>query len=636
VSITIGKTSTQVDIKMLMHKSSIRIGVLLSALVGFLPAAPALADSPRVTAVLSNSQVSVGQTVQMQIRVTGAKEASTPSEINVDGLEIHQTGTSRQVEMHNFDITSSVTYSYTILPLKAGAFTIPPQTIRLGSTSLQTPELRLAVVGSGGAPTGRSPGNSATQNAQVAPGKIAFAELLVPKKTAYVGEMIPIVIRLGFFTSARIVEPPDVAVQGFTTQKLQAPDEPQTQNIGGRECQVISFKTAIAATRAGKFEIGPIRAVADITVPRQQESRSRRRSPFDVFNMDDPFLDPFLANPFRGSVERRTIATETASLEIKPLPGAAPPGFSGAIGSFTLTADANPKSVQLGDPITVTAAIAGRGNFDRVNAPALEDERGWHKYPPSAKFKQDDNVGISGDKTFEMVISPNEKKQAIPPLLFSYFDPLKEQYVTLKSAPIPVRAEGGIAPAPTPAMSAPPAPSSTPPAATPAPAPAQQDILYQLTDRPARAQSFAPLYMRPTFWAAQLLPLLALLGFIGWKVRQARMQDREARRTAALQHEAADLIRALRNDGTSPQEYYTRASRAIRVKTALAMKIDPNIVDAEAVAAAFHLDEASREQLQRLFERSDEVKYSGAPNGTQSLPPEQRRATLALIESLRS
>jgi hypothetical protein len=624
---------------MLMHKSSVRIGILLSALAGFLPAAPALADSPRVTAVLSNSQVSVGQTVQMQVRVTGAKEASTPGEINVDGLEIHQTGTSRQVEMHNFDITSSVTYSYTILPLKAGAFTIPPQTIRVGSSSLQTPELRLAVVGSGGGSAGATPSNPSSSTTQVPPGKVAFAELIVTKKTAYVGEMVPVEIRLGFFSRARgrLVDGPELTGQGFTMQKLQQPDQPRSQTVNGKSYEVWTFKTAIAAARPGTFEIGPAQATALVAVPRRQPS-GRSRSPFDIFNMDDPFSDPFFQDPFGsfGQQEKVPIKSEPASLEVKALPNGAPPNFSGAVGNFAMKADANPKSVQLGDPITVTATISGRGNFDRVSAPPLEDELGWHKYPPSAKFKQDDNVGISGDKTFEVVISPNENKHAIPPLIFSYFDPLKEQYVTLKSDPIPVRAEGGVAPAPTPALTALPARSSTPPAATPAPAPAQQDILYQLNEFPARAQSFAPLYMRPTFWAAQLLPLLALLGFIGWKVRRARMQDREARRTAALQHEAADLIRALRNDGTSPQEYYTRASRAIRVKTALAMKIDPNIVDAEAVAAAFHLDEASREELQRLFERSDEVKYSGGQNGSQTVPPEHRRATLALIESLRS
>src|SRR5205823_11265451 len=124
---------------------------------------------------------------------------------------------------------------------------------------------------------------------------------------------------------------------------------------------------------------------------------------------------------------------------------------SGAIGNFTMTTDAKPKSVQVGDPITVTSTISGRGNFDRVNAPTVENDGGWHKYPPSSKFKNDDDVGISGAKTFEMVLSPNEKKQSIPPLAFSYFDPAKEQYVSLRSDPIAINVQGGTVPTPQPA-----------------------------------------------------------------------------------------------------------------------------------------------------------------------------------------
>src|SRR5438876_12179252 len=106
------------------------------------------AASPSVTAVLSNSQPEVGQMVQLEIKVNGANSSNVPETISIDGLEIHQTGTSRQFEMHNFDVTSSVTYNYTVLPLKTGQFKIPPQTVRIGSSSLQTPELHLNVAAS--------------------------------------------------------------------------------------------------------------------------------------------------------------------------------------------------------------------------------------------------------------------------------------------------------------------------------------------------------------------------------------------------------------------------------------------------------------------------------------------------------
>src|SRR5690349_21800551 len=76
----------------------------------------ARADAPSVTAVLSNSHTFVGETVDLQIKVTGPGDAQPPEEIAIDGLEIHATGQSRQFEIHNFATSSSVTYNYTILP----------------------------------------------------------------------------------------------------------------------------------------------------------------------------------------------------------------------------------------------------------------------------------------------------------------------------------------------------------------------------------------------------------------------------------------------------------------------------------------------------------------------------------------
>jgi len=614
-------------------------------LVLILTRSVAFAAPPSVTAVLSNSQPAVGQMVQLEIKVNGANSANVPETISIDGLEIHQTGTSRQFEMHNFDVSSSVTYNYTILPLKAGHFKIPAQTVRVGNDSLHTPELVLNVA-QGSSSSGSSAG-SAQSGQSTAASKLAFAELVVAKKDAYVGEMVPAEIRLGFDPRAhgRLQDEPELSSQGFTTQKLQQPRE-NLETIGGRTYQVYTFKTAIAAARPGKFEIGPVTAKAVVVLPRRPSTspRTRPRSPFDLFNLDDPFSDPFFSDPF-GSMGERTelpIRSETATLNVKPLPTNAPPNFSGAIGNFTMAVDAKPKTVQVGDPITVTSTINGRGNFDRMNGPALEDERGWHKYPPSSKFKQDDDVGISGEKTFEMVLAPNEKKPAVPPLVFAYFDPIKENYVTLRSDAVPIQVEGGAAPAPSVAAApATGAKSATPPtsaAAAVAPTAKPQDILYQLTERPRATESFAPIYTLRFFWVAQVIPLLALIGFVVWKIRRAKINNREAQRLAALYHEAAELMHKLRRNDASPREYYAEASRVVRVKTALASAtrgIDPNIVDAETAADTFKLNSDERDRLRRLFEQSDEWQYSGTHNGPGRISPESRREVLELIENLK-
>src|SRR5213596_612939 len=449
--------------EMSMH--SLRIGLVFIALIAVLGTNTAFADSPSVTAVLNSSETVVGETVQLQIRLKGARGADAPERIAVDGLEIRRTGTSQHFEMNNFNVTSSVIYDYTILPVKSGTFTIPSQTIRVGNNSLRTPALTLQVAASPNGQTAqRRSGASSTAEAN----QLVFAELIVPKKSAFVGEMVPAQIRMGFDPRAhpQLIEPPEITGQGFTAQKLQQAGE-NVETINGRPYEVVTFKTAIAAARAGKFEIGPVKAKAQVVVPRRRNA-PRSRSPFDLFDLDDPFSDPFFSNPFAQLGERREvdIKSEPVALEVKPLPPNAPPSFSGVIGNFVMTTDAKPKSVQVGDPITVTSTISGRGNFDRVNAPAIEDERGWHKYPPSSKFKQDDEVGISGTKTFETVLSPNEKKQALPVLAFSYFDPAKEQYVTLRSEPIAITVQGGAAASQNVAASQPtPAPTGRPPTA---------------------------------------------------------------------------------------------------------------------------------------------------------------------------
>src|SRR5205823_13135598 len=106
---------------------------LIGTVAAILAVSSTFADPPSVTAVLSNSEIAVGETVELQIKVIGPGDARPPEEISIDGLEIHATGQSRQFEIHNFSTSSSVTYNYTILPLRPGKFTIPPQLVRAGA-----------------------------------------------------------------------------------------------------------------------------------------------------------------------------------------------------------------------------------------------------------------------------------------------------------------------------------------------------------------------------------------------------------------------------------------------------------------------------------------------------------------------
>ena len=232
-----------------MHRSFLRHGLLARTTVAAFAFAALVgsvcAEEPSVTAVLTSSETAVGQPVQLQIQVKGDRNAAPTAQISVDGLEIQSAGQTQSFEMRNFNVTSSITFTYTILPQRAGRFIIPPQTFRVGSTSLRTPQLTLNVTDS---PNPSSQSNRAPAAAD--PKKSTFAELIVPKTTAYVGEMIPIVVRVGFELQTRVRNIPpelDLPGQGFTKQKMRANESRQT--IGEKTYTVITYKTAIAAAR---------------------------------------------------------------------------------------------------------------------------------------------------------------------------------------------------------------------------------------------------------------------------------------------------------------------------------------------------------------------------------------------------
>jgi len=181
-------------------------------------------------------------------------------------------------------------------------------------------------VSAGNSPNNANQGRGSSPQARSA--KLAFGEIIVTKPTAYVGEIVPVEIRMAFnaHSRARLIDGPDIPSQGFTMQKLQGADLPRMETISGNPYQVLTFKTAIAGARAGKFEIGPLQASALMLVPRQPGSRSRSSSPFDLFNLEDPFSDPFFSDPYSalGRQEKVSIKSEPVSVQIKPLPPNAP------------------------------------------------------------------------------------------------------------------------------------------------------------------------------------------------------------------------------------------------------------------------------------------------------------------------
>ncbi len=578
---------------------------LLLALV-----APGMAADVSASASLSRERTSVGRPVQLQIKLEGTRQAGQPPDVPpVDGLGIQYRGPSTQVQMNNFtEVKMSVTHIFQVVPQRAGTFTIPAIDVEVEGRRFKTAALTLTV--DAGAPGGTGGGQPLD--------KIGFAEIVVPKKSAFVGEAIPVEVRL--LVDARVnwqlETMPQIDGDGFTKTKMQEPRR-ETTRRDGHEYNVLVFRTAITPGKAGKIALGPAEFSYIAQVPRPK--RERPRSIFDMFD-DDAFGDPLFA------VNQRVQAkAEAVELEVKPLPvQGRPETFAGAVGDFKFTAEGSPARVKMGDPVTMKLRVTGRGNFDRVEAPAFGERQGWRSYPPSSSFKGDDDVGISGAKTFEMAVIPEAKHTAMPAFVFSYFDPVAEQYRQIASLPGSLAVEDGAAPAPAPTPAQDPSPEE------PAKQLAEDEIVGLRYELGAVRTSFAPLYARREFLLAQLVPLGALLVLV---LRRALHKSEQVREMARLRREKAGLMRRLRAEA-GHAEFFDTAAHIVQLDAALATGRSAASIDAATVRESRRLDDALVEEIEAIFNARAELLYAGGGGGDGRISAGERERVLRTLEQL--
>lgn len=127
-----------------------------------------------------------------------------------------------------------------------------------------------------------------------------------------------------------------------------------------------------------------------------------------------------------------------------PLPQK-PVGFSGGVGSFKISANADNKSIKAGEPLTVRVVVSGVGNMKLLKQPSVAFPKDFDKYDP----KVTDNTkltekGIEGSIIYDFLVVPrNQGKYVIPPVNFTYYDLNEKNYKTIKTQPINVNVAKG-------------------------------------------------------------------------------------------------------------------------------------------------------------------------------------------------
>ena len=324
----------------------------------------------------------------------------------------------------------------------------------------------------------------------------------------YLGQQITYLFRIyessGLTLSSRDVryEPPDFA--GFWNSQSVEQHE-YTETVRSREYRVIELRTVLFPSVVGPVAIEP----ASLAV-----SMGTTGAP-------------------------RLLKSPSVAVEVRPLPRAAPPGFTGAVGRFNITAEANVDTGQVNEPVQLTVTVSGEGNIGTLPDPAWPEFAGWRVVESPTDTDSQVIAGqLTGSRTYKIALVPEEAGElTIPEIRYTHFDPGQEKYVEAATAPIVISAAGAdVWPA------VPPNPSADPTAAE-----------EGLAMRPIKAvspslrQAGRNLTGSAGYWAAWGIPALAIVGALVWRRRQAVL---EASRAASLRRNAlpdaeADLARAV-------------------------------------------------------------------------------------------
>jgi len=619
---------------------------LLAAAALLLCAAPV--SRAQVNASISSQTGQVGVPLQLQYQfVNVGRPADMPRSLMVDGLEIRLTGKSQRTEIVNMQASSMAIFSYTVIPNRPGNFTIPGFAVQADGRQLRTPAVSLRVAGGGGAmPPPPGPGVQQmlpppmqqrqpqqqqqrpprqTQPQQIQPGRTVprtdngepapyFGEIVIGDKSVYVGEVVPVELRFYFRADCQFdnLQRPTFGGDGFTAAPLSEPEQTE-QYVEDIPYNIVTFRSAVTPAKSGELEIPPA----------MMEGRMvAAGGPAGL----DPFFDQFFQNfpmPGFGRAENIQASTDGTRLDVQALPqDGRPENFSGAVGQFTMKASADPKSVDAGEPVTLTLKVEGRGSFDAMTPPELTGADGWRTYAPKESFDGNDAIGFGGTKTFEYSMVAREDRSATPGASFSYFDPLKKKYVTLTADPVAVTAAGGGSAADD-AQTAAATDEDLPPTQG-----APDDIATPATALSSRTPDFRPWIVSDWFHLLNFAVLAALIisiPYLLWMRKRAKKDARTIELEGAVRSAKASWQKA-----TDPVEFYAAAGQFVLARLALLDNKPAALIDPEEALARRVSDPAERRELHSVLAKRDELNYGRTGGG--EFDEQERRRVVDLLD----
>jgi hypothetical protein len=498
------------------------------------------------TASVDETTVSDNERFQLSFTFSGSSinnlsKFSPPSFENFMVLSGPNQSTS--IQIINGAQSASLTYSFVIQAKSVGTFSIGSASIEQNGTTYKSDPIKISVV-KGNAKPQQKNDNSQISNDEIA--KNLFIKTTVDKSRAYKGEQVTVTYKL--YTRLSIAAQMSInklpQYQGFWAEELETPNNIsfRTEVVGGKQFRVgVLKKAALFPTQTGTLEVTPF----ELTVPVQIQKQKSRSI------WDDFFNDPF----GRSEVIEFNAKSNVVKIEVDPLPPGQPGSFNGAVGDYSFDAKLNNTTTKSNEPLTLNVNISGTGNIKLLDMPEINFPNGFEKYEPKVSEDINRKSTISGTKKGEYLFVPRVVGiREIPPIEFSYFNPEKKKYVTLKSQAFTIDIKPGDKLASTEGVGKEDIKQLG------------EDIRFIKTSYNDIEKQESYIFNSTGFLIAGALPFLLSIGLIGWKRRYDKLHGNVVLlRYQKAQKVAKNRLKLAKKlmDTQNYKEFYTELSSAL-------------------------------------------------------------------------
>ena len=381
--------------------------------------------------VISKKQVAVGEQFQVsyELNADGSNfEAPNFKNFEIVGGPYSSTSSSVQIINGSVSKSSTNTYSFFLRAIKEGTFTLPAATITVNGKKVKSNTAEVEVV-KGQNVTANS-GGSVTQASDV---KEVFLEATTNKKSAYVGEQITLTYKIYYtipISNLSISKAPSYS--GFWTKDVTDNNGVLQQSSimkNGHEYHVATIQELVLIPqKSGTLTIDPldIACIAQI-----RRDRPKQQTYYDPY---ESFFDDIMSSTYTNV--KKEIKSQPINIDVKPLPTKnKPESFSGAVGQFTFTSKVDKTEMKSNDALTIIYTISGKGNIELLDIPRPVFPPDFEVYDPKITTDiKNNSQGLNGTKKAEFIVIPRVSGNfTLKPTEFSYFDPNKNDYVTLTS-----------------------------------------------------------------------------------------------------------------------------------------------------------------------------------------------------------